>query len=189
MGFFKKIAKRQEWEARKQTRKDGKRVKKAAVRDYYQEEKAGKDELFKMQVIILMAVRELYGMGAKRLMYLIDRVKLTSDCISESYLTHVSFPSIEKQLEKETGYWIESQRIKSFLYLPRQHDAIDQVSLLYLWALHLQFDFGKKRLSETYRHCTKIYLKVMDGERTIDGMIEALEKTGMPPLHMKGYND
>ena len=183
MGFLKKIAKKRKTETRKMIRKNGKRERKMLEREFYAEQKAEFDAieeerqmLTDLQIIFFTALSELYGFGETRIQRLAQNVmKIAGDMRD---MGEWAYEDMRSQLDIETKYNLDTRHVRGDREFQRRKKAVDRISLIYLWILHEEFGFSKKRLTDTYHRCAMLATENDKGTRTVDDMREELRKRG-----------
>ena len=185
MRVMKKIARHKESEYMRRLRKAEKHVARENERHEYAKRQATRMELFNLQLVFLTALRELYRFGGDRMMRVIKKALSTSDCIDGGY---VKLTELKQQIKEETKYSLEIKSVAQGLAYEEQQTAVDQVSTIYLWALHETEAFGRKRLAATYQKCADICVGLKEGKRNIEDMAKAFKqmRTGLD-FTLKGY--
>lgn len=183
MGFLKKIAKKQRNEARKMIRKHGKHEWKLLEQEYFAAQRAELDAieeerqmLTDLQIIFFTALSELYGFGETRIQRLAQNVmKIAGDMRD---MGAWAYDDMRSQLAIETKYNLDTRHVRGDRDFQRRKMAVDRISLIYLWVLHEEFGFSKKRLTDTYHRCAMLATENDKGTRTVDDMREELRKRG-----------
>lgn len=191
MGFLKKLRKRDTRFARIGKMKAAKRDAKDAQRMMLAQEAAKQYAwelegqcLHDTQVIFLKALHDTFGFGAKRLKDVVDYVVNVGDCIKK-YRDDLSIQAFRDQLEKETGHSVDVHPVKGGPEIQIQKNAIDEISVLYLWVLHDKYGFGKGRLKKMYAACAAIGSDLHHGKLSIDGMMEDLFRESDVKIRMR----
>lgn len=180
MGLAKKLAKRSQRLERVAKAKDAKRERRAAEERRYTAKhrvheinKMEEDAWDDMQVILYTALHENYGFGGKRLTELFAWTKNLAECVRDDYVTE---KDLLAQLGMETKYGIKIEDMD-----PHDDDsirarAIDRITLYFFWILHDKFGFSQKRLHDLYSACGAIGKDMKEGRRSINGMVERLQR-------------
>lgn len=161
MGFLKKLKKRDDRFARigkmKAAKKDAK-----AERQFYLEKRNYAEQVyqktqrsrFMTQLAFLVAIREAFKFGHKRMYETLKKAVLYGECCVQDKMFTVK--EARDQLELETGYRVNLDDIKGDFAFQETKRVVDEVTVLYLFALASLYDMGKKRLSRVYEGATDV---------------------------------
>lgn len=169
--------------ARKMARKRGKQERKEIERDFYAEQRACIDRveeeremLFDLQIIFITAAHELFGFGEARITRLATRVMEIGEVI-RAYGDD-AYEDLRGQLALETKYDLSTKTTRGDAAFRMRKRTVDRISLLYLWVLHDDFGFGRRRLTAMYHQCALLATENDKGTRTIEDMLEVWKKRG-----------
>lgn len=134
-----------------------------------------------MQVVICTALREKRHFGGLRMTRLFHRVWILAACVRDD---DVEEAQLAAWLKEETKYDAtpaemdvgddRSVRLRSF----------QRIFLYFAYVLHNEFDFGGRMIASVRHACAEIGRELADGQRTMDGMVDALKR--IPRFHFDG---
>lgn len=181
MGFLKKLRKRDDRFVRIARNRAAKRDAKIEYSLFLEQEAAKQyvrelegQCLHDTQVIFIKAMHDTFGFGAKRLIDIATEVCELGDSVNKFRHSGLTIETIRNQLEQETGYPIDIHDIKGGPEIRIQKNAVDEISVLYLWTLHSKYGFGKGRLQKMYAACASIGSDLKHGRLTLEGIMDEL---------------
>lgn len=181
MGFLKKLRKRDDRFVRIAKSKAAKRDARAAHNMMLEGEAARRyawelegKSLHDTQVIFIKAMHDTFGFGTKRLIDVANEVCELGDSVKKFRNSGLTIETIRDQLEHETGYPIDIHDIKGGPEIQIQKNAVDEISVLYLWTLHSKYGFGKGRLKKMYDACASIGSDLKHGRLTLEGIMSEI---------------
>ena len=191
MGFLRKLKKRDDRFARVGKSKAAKRDAKVENKHYF----AARNEAeriymtrersrFLAQLSYIVAIRDTFGFGIKRLSNVVNKAVGTANCcIVDKMFT---LKEIRDQLELETGYdvplddYIEGD----FAFQETKH-TVDEVTVFYLWALNDLYKMRKRRLAHAYAACEQVSKAFSHDASQVYKMTKEIWDAG---LHMRFHS-
>lgn len=181
MSFAKKLA-------RKRAKADGKKVKshikaerrvekdtrRAYIRQNVSDMVLRMEAVQNVMTILLVAARETFGFGKKRLGVLYKRMKSHSECINTGYVTVADICQI---LRDEAKLDIRDSREPKVDRQRRiQYKVIDELSAAFLLSLMDEFGYKGKLLGRVYSKAAQISEKLEAHEMGIADLEDVLAK-------------
>lgn len=133
-------------------------------------------------LIFFECLHRMYHFGAKKFSRMIDRMRLTTECIDDKAMPDVTVEALQKVIKAETDLDLSTSKkhMEEIKAGGRdyeiQADVIDELSTKFLLCLRDEYGFAHDRLKRVYDGCGKIGSQLSKGDETIEELEKSLEK-------------
>ena len=184
MGFLRKLKKRDDRFARVGKSKAAKRDAKAEERFYlenrnYAEQVYAKTQRsrFLTQVAFLCAARDVFHFGQKRLFALLQKAVRVGECCVQDNMFSVA--DLRDQLAEETGYYVAMNRVNGDFAFQETKRVVDEVTVIYLWALNDIYGMKAKRLARAYDGAEAVSKAMAHDSMQVCAKVKEIEDAGL----------